>query len=145
MDTIVFKKQELIKKEYQTYVGSTEWWNNIFLTFLDNIRNLFWEKGKDGLKAGIKEIVEKAIADKMVEIQQAETTKKSKILNEPSASYQTIQNRIKELETKNVEQSLLIKQLEEKLFNYKPTKMSFTKVAKKKTGSKQTDVELLNF
>lgn len=144
LDTVVFKKKEIIIKESQPIVGSTEWWNNIFLTFLDKIWKQFWEKGKDGLKAGIKEIVEKAISDKMVEIQQTEITKKSNILNEPSASYQTIQNRIKELEKMNIEQSLKIQELEEQVLNCKPNKVSFKKAPKKKNESKQLDSELFN-
>jgi len=149
LDTIVTKKQSIVK-ENNSNVGTTEWWNSIFLLFLDKIWGLFWEKGKEGLKSGIKEIVEKAIADKMIEIKQSEISKTNNNLNEPVASYQMIQNRIKQLEIINknlteelTEKSLKIQELEiQSITKVKKNKPSNTKSIVKKDDSKLIDREL---
>lgn len=152
LDTLVTRKREVIIKESKPNVGTTEWWNNIFMVFLDKTWGLFWEKGKEGLKSGIKEIVEKAIADKMIEMEQSEVSKTNNNVNEPPVSYQKIQNRIKELEMINKD---LIKELAEKTLKIdelefhpiksgKIHKSSISKSIVKKDNTKQTGGELFN-
>jgi hypothetical protein len=150
LDTIVNKRNKI--RENVPKVSTAEWWNNLFFTSLDKVWNLFGEKGKEGLKIGIKEIVERAIADKMIEIEQSEAPKTNNKVSEPPVSYQTIQNRINELEIINKE---LIKELAEKALkinqlqfnpikNEKIGKSSLSKSPVRKNNIKPTDGKLFN-